>query len=253
MVKTGRMRSAITFDFHNTLVRCDPWFDLEVKDLPVKVAEMLAASGSSFAPRISAQRLTDTYRTLRSEIIAHGREMDAVTGVIETFRRLGWVVTIEAVEPIVDSMFRELVTVSTLMPGVRETLNHLYRQDIPIGIVSSAVHHEFLEWTLGYHKVRGYFAEVVTSASCGFYKSRTEIYTTACERLGSEPASTVHVGDSFRFDHLCGQAAGLRTVWINERGVNNSDNAPAPSLELSSLVNAGPPIHALLLAPDHAD
>jgi len=28
------MRSAITFDFHNTLIRCDPWFDLEVAGLP---------------------------------------------------------------------------------------------------------------------------------------------------------------------------------------------------------------------------
>ena len=25
---------AITFDFHNTLIHCDPWFELEVRTLP---------------------------------------------------------------------------------------------------------------------------------------------------------------------------------------------------------------------------
>jgi HAD superfamily hydrolase (TIGR01549 family) len=247
------MRSAVTFDFHNTLIRCDPWFDLEVKDLPSEVARALTESGSSIAGTVTGQELTDTYRGLRSEIISHGHELDAVEGVAETFRRIGLHVDIAAITEIVDSKFRALVPASSLMPGVRQTLAHLHEQGIPIGIVSSAVHHEFLEWTLAYHGLRGYLADVVTSASCGFYKSRPEIYYTACERLGSDPASTIHVGDSFRFDHLCGQAAGLRTVLISEHDPSDAINEAAPSLKLTTLVGAGPSIFELTLARGHAD
>ena len=40
------MRPAITFDFHNTLIRCDPWFDLEVAGLPGEVSHALRESGA---------------------------------------------------------------------------------------------------------------------------------------------------------------------------------------------------------------
>ena len=247
------MRAAITFDFHNTLIHCDPWFDLEVAGLPGQVAKELAASGVIAWHSVPTQELTDTYRALRAEIIAHGNEMDAVSGVMETFRRLGLGADQSAVTEIVDHKFRELVVVSAVLPGVRHTLDHLHGLGIPIGVVSSAVHHDFLEWTLAFHGLRAYLTDVVTSASSGFYKSRPEIYYTACDRLGVAPASTIHVGDSFRFDHLGGMAAGLRTIWINDTGSNKHPTAPTPALELRSLVDAGPQIHALLLASRHAD
>jgi HAD superfamily hydrolase (TIGR01549 family) len=248
------MRSAITFDFHNTLIRCDPWFDLEVSGLPAIVAGTLWASGrTSWSSVPPAQDITNVYRSLRAEIIAHGNEMDAVSGVMESFRRLGLDADKNAVTEIVDHTFRELVDVSTVMSGVRHTLEHLNGLGIRIGVVSSAVHHDFLEWTLSIHGLRRYFAEIVTSASTGFYKSRPEIYYSACELLGVAPASTIHVGDSFRFDHLGGIAAGLQTVWINDSGSDGHTESPRPSLELTSLVDGGPPIHQLLLASCHAD
>ncbi len=241
------MGSAITFDFHNTLIRCDRWFDLEVAGLPGEVADALASLGGGL-PLQQRQQLTDTYRALRAEIIAHGNELDATDGVLETFARLGYVVRRDVVRPIVDSLFLPLVAESEVIEGVRETLAHLAELGFAIGVVSSAVHHDFLEWTLEHHDLRSYLADVTTSASSGYYKSRPEIFRAACEHLGATPERTVHVGDSFRFDHLGGSAAGLRTVWLNQSGIERPTGEPSPDLELASLVGAGPLIEQILMA-----
>ena len=193
--------------------------------------------------------MTDTYRALRAEIIVHGNELDATDGVLETFARLGYVEPSEVVRPIVDRLFLPLVAESEVIEGVRETLAYLAQLGIAVGVVSSAVHHDFLEWTLEHHDLRPYFADVTTSASSGFYKSRTEIFHLACERLGVAPEHTVHIGDSFRFDHLGGTAAGLRTVWVNEARIEPPLDGPSPDLEIASLVGAGPLIERLLTAP----
>jgi HAD superfamily hydrolase (TIGR01549 family) len=246
------MRAAVTFDFHNTLIQCDPWFDLEVAELPGQVARMLAVSDAAWQS-VADQELKRTYRALRAEIIAHGNELDAVAGVIETFRRLGLEATHEAICEIVDASFRELVSETSVMAGVSETLEYLHERGLVIGVISSAAHHEFLEWALTFHGLRGYLTDVVTSASTGFYKSRPEIYHVACKRLGTTPASTIHIGDSFRFDHLGGRAAGLRTVWINDIGTVATIGEPPPSLEIASLIGAGPKIHELMIASSYAN
>ncbi|HYP60879.1 MAG TPA: HAD family hydrolase [Thermomicrobiales bacterium] len=242
------MRPAITFDFHNTLIRCDPWFDLEVAGLPGAVSHALWESGAGPDPQ-NRQEMTEVYRALRAEVIDHGNELDATEGVLETFRRMGYVVQSDAVRPIVDRLFLTLVAESEVIDGVRDTLGHIAELGIPVGIVSSAVHHDFLEWTLEHHGLRAFFADVTTSASSGYYKSRPEIFRVACERLGVAPDHTIHVGDSFRFDHLGGSAAGLRTIWFNQAGVDRPDGGPQPDLVLDSLVGAGPLIAQLLAVP----
>lgn len=240
------MRPTVTFDFHNTLINCDSWFNLEVAELPGKVARALEHAGDHSTIRLDDAVLTDTYRQLRAEIIAHGNELDAADGVVETFSRLGQNLERSALAEVVDGLFRQLVESSAVCDGVRETLEYLELSLVQMGVVSSAVHHDFLEWTLAYHGLRGYFADVVTSASSGFYKSRPDIFRTACERLDVSPDAAVHVGDSFRFDHLGAKSAGLRTVWINHHAVPAQIGTPRPTLELGSLIGAGPHIQQML-------
>ena len=240
------MRQAITFDFHNTLIRCDAWFDLEVKMLPSQVAKSLVATGDLTQDSVSDQELNVRYRALRAEIITHGHELTAVEGVQETFRRTGICMPVDKIEPIVHSLFHELVGQSAIVEGACTTLSHLHRQGYLIGIVSSAVHHDFLEWTLTHHDLRRYLSVVVTSASSGYYKSRPEIYRHAFEKLDAPLSRSVHVGDSFKFDHLGGLAAGLQTVWLNEHGHTHPRESPSPTLTLPSLVDAGPQIQSLL-------
>jgi HAD superfamily hydrolase (TIGR01549 family) len=243
------MQPAITFDFHNTLIHCDPWFDLEVTELPGEVARTLVDAGHASFDADHRTEMTAVYRALRAVIIAHGNELDATAGVLETFQRMGYVADQRLVESVVDELFRPLVAETELVPGVRDTVAYLADAGYVLGVVSSAVHHDFLEWSLTHHGIRPYFADVVTSASVGFYKSRPEIYRIACGRLGSAPGQTIHVGDSFRFDHLGGSAAGLRTVWLNRKGIEPAPAGPRPELELPTLVGAGPRIAALLENP----
>lgn len=240
------MRQAITFDFHNTLIRCDAWFDLEIMTLPGEVAKRLGAARELASDSVPEHELTKTYRALRAEIIDHGQELTAVDGVQETFRRLGLRVPADKIEPIVQSLFHDLIGQAAMVQGADSTLAYLNSLGYQIGIVSSAVHHEFLEWVLAYQGLRQYLTVVVTSASSGYYKSRPEIYRHAFEKLDAPLSRSVHVGDSFKYDHLGGLAAGLRTVWFNESGTVHPPDAPCPALTLSTLVGSGPQIHGLL-------
>ena len=58
---------------------------------------------------------------------------------------------------------------------------------VPLGVISSAVYHPFLEWCLEAWGLRDDFAAVITSAGCGFYKSHPGIYQCALDALGAAP------------------------------------------------------------------
>jgi FMN phosphatase YigB (HAD superfamily) len=232
------MAATVTFDFHNTLVRCDPWFDLEVHTLPIKVGEHLGLH--------NPERVRETYRGLRREIIEHGREMDAVAGVVEAWARLGESLPVHDVSDVVDEQMSALVHQAQLIDGAADALLRLSSAGFTLGVISSAVHHEFLEWSLECLGVRNQFVEIVSSAKIGFYKSRTEIYELTYKRLGAQPQHSVHVGDSWRFDHLTGQAAGLRTIWFNDAGAQSKGMGADPHAIVTHLDQVPAEIHRVL-------
>ena len=132
------------------------------------------------------------------------------------------------------------------VPGALELIRDLTRSGVLLGIVSSAVYHPFLVWSLDAFGISGSFATVVTSASAGYYKSRTEIYAHALEQLRVDPARSVHVGDSWRWDAGTAKLAGMKTVWLNPKSV---DADVTPDLEIASLHGAAPAILGLLGIP----
>ena len=111
---------------------------------------------------------------------------------------------------------------------------------VPIGIVSSAVFHPFLEWTLESFGIRDAFRGFITSASAGFYKSRPELYVHAAELLGATPERMVHVGDSLRFDVGGASRAGMGTVWLRGDRSEPEDPSIRPDLTLSTLSRQRP-------------
>ncbi len=229
------MRAAVTLDFHNTLIHCDPWFDLEVRTLPSKVYARLASANGVAPAEIEA-----TYGTLRREIMAHGNELDAVDGTQETFRRLEIPADRAEISAIVDDLFRELVDDSHPVQGAPELLAALSELGIPMGIVSSAVHHEFLRWCLERHGMDHYLTTIITSASAGYYKSNPEIYRIALRTIDADPRQSVHIGDSFRFDHLSSRQIGMATVWLNADQVPIPPSEPQPDLAVTSLFDLAP-------------
>jgi HAD superfamily hydrolase (TIGR01509 family) len=105
-------------------------------------------------------------------------------------------------------------------PGIREAVTALADAGMRLAVISNAVYHPFIEWCLADWGLADAFMSVISSASCGYYKSHAGIYRCALEALGTSPAETVHIGDSYRFDVEAAHALGMRTVWLNLTGAD---------------------------------
>lgn len=229
---------AITLDFHNTIARCDRWFTLEVRELVPEVLRLLAARGELNTAEGTAEHARIAYRALREGIIASGEERDALDCTLATLHTLGLAPAEDAVAAAIETLMREALTETTPQPGVIAAITALHERGLRLGVISSAVHHPFLDWTFTRFGIAKAFDTVVTSASCGFYKTRPEIYHAALAGLGFTAAETVHVGDSYRFDVQGAHRAGLRAVWYasTEAALAQGDNeADATVADLATL------------------
>lgn len=238
--------AAITFDFHNTLADCPEWFELEVRHLPSAYLRWHAGQG---AARYSVATLDDAdsrYRTLRHEIMAHGNELTAEQSLRAIFDDMSIPAEDPELEAGVAALMREAASLARPIPGAVETVRAIVQSGRRLGVVSSAVYHPFLEWTLEAFGIRSDFATIVTSASAGFYKSRPEIYLHAADLLSAQPNHMVHVGDSLRFDVGGAGRAGIGTVWLQHQGRPGDGSEFVPDLTLDSLEGSAPSILQLL-------
>jgi FMN phosphatase YigB (HAD superfamily) len=239
----------ITFDFHNTIATCDDWFQLEVRYL---VSSFLNWHARNHNSSVSAEQLAaaDTaYRTLRLDIHDHGNEQTAEQCVVTILDQIKIDIPHDEIERGVHELMRETEPLAHPKSGVLDTVHQLASAGVPLGIVSSAVYHPYLEWTLDRFGIFDAFAVVVTSASSGFYKSRPEIYLCAADALGIASTDVVHVGDSLRFDVGGAQRAGMRAVLIGDEPETSMNGDPVPDLVLPSLSGAAPRILSLLSTP----
>jgi FMN phosphatase YigB (HAD superfamily) len=237
---------AITFDFHNTLAACPEWFELEIRRLP---SAFLGWWSDRDGRRFDSRVLEDAdghYRQLRKEIIEHGNELTAEACLEHVFSGMQIQVPAEDVRAGTAYLMREALAGASPTLGAIETVQEIHRAGVPIGVVSSAVYHPFLEWTLADFGIRDAFRAVVTSASVGFYKSRPEIYWHAADELGTVPERMVHVGDSLRFDVGGACRAGMGTVWLRDDRGERGDTSLVPDLTLDSLESAAPRILTVL-------
>lgn len=237
-------RRAVTFDFHNTLVHCDDWFELEVRTLPSAFAGWHAERHGPIAANEDAAAFDAAYRTLRRSIIEHGHELTAERSLAVVFGQFGiHVDDVELAEGVHDLMSGALSS-ATAVPGAVESVRALSERNVPLGVVSSAVYHPFLEWALARIGLGDAFEIIVTSASCGYYKSRPEIYWHTLDALEARPDASLHIGDSLRFDVGGAARAGMRTVWLDHGAAPSPDYAP--DLSISTLQGAAPRIVDLL-------
>lgn len=229
---------AVTLDFHNTIARCDRWFELEVRELVPELLRLLRERGEHGGDGDEAERARAAYRALRQEIITSGDERDAIDCALATLTAIDVALPQTAVAAAIETLMREALEDATPIPGVIEAIGALRARGLRLGVVSSAVHHPFLDWSLARFGVADAFSTVITSASCGYYKTRPEIYRLALHRLGVAADETIHVGDSYRFDVQGARRAGLRTVWYapTDLALSQPDNeADATIADLATL------------------
>lgn len=239
---------AVTFDFHNTLAACPEWFDLEVRRLPSSfLAWWAAETGRTFSDE-ARDEADARYRQLRRDIIEHGNELTAEACLASVFADMNIAVPEAELASGVEYLMRLTLTGTTPIPGAIETVLALQQSGTPIGVISSAVYHPFLEWTLELFGILGAMHTVITSASAGYYKSRPELYLHAAQRLGAPPARIVHVGDSLRFDVGGASRVGMGTVWLQHETNANAEHAVVPDLTLRTLEGSAADILGLLVS-----
>jgi FMN phosphatase YigB (HAD superfamily) len=230
--------TTVTFDFHNTIAICDEWFELEVRTLVPELFNWLEARESLYVAASTREQAQQIYRAFRLDIIQHGEERDAVDGVLHVLRLLELDIDRSLVEQGIRDLMWAALPGCRPVDGVIDTVRQLAAAGVRLGVVSNAVYHPFLEWSLAKFGIAEYFASVVTSASAGFYKSRPEVYQHALRELNACPEHALHVGDSYRFDVEGAERAGMRTVWycISDR----EGSGDAADLRVSSLVGLAP-------------
>jgi HAD superfamily hydrolase (TIGR01509 family) len=237
---------AITFDFHNTLASCPAWFELEVRHLPSAFLRWWSdRDGRHLAPTLFDEADT-RYRQLRQEIMEHGNELTAEACLEHVFGPMRLQVPEDDVRSGVADVMRGALAGAAPIAGAVTTVREIHQAGVPIGIVSSAVYHPFLEWTLDAFGVRDAFDVIITSASAGFYKSRAELFVHAAELLAATPERMVHVGDSLRFDVAGASRAGMGTVWLQGDRSHSEDPSIRPDLVLTTLEEAAPEILTVL-------
>ncbi len=240
----------VTFDFHNTLAACPEWFDLEVKHLPSSFLTWWSKTRAGFVSPGAGEEADRRYRQLRYEIIDHGNELTAEESLRVVFGAMNISVSELAINEGIESLMRGALAGASPVAGAVESVHAIHRAGVSIGIVSSAVYHPFLDWTLEKFGIRHLFRVIVTSASAGFYKSRPEIYLHAADALGANPSRVIHIGDSLRFDVGGARRAGMGTVWLKHDPDAKDDETIVPDLTLLTLEASSPAILQLLASRD---
>jgi FMN phosphatase YigB (HAD superfamily) len=239
-----------TFDFHNTVAYCDLWFNLEIRDLPARVLNTLAPRMGISATAAIRSEAISRYRDMRVGIMASGIEVDALQSVARVFRTMGLPVDHQAIEAAIDGLMRQALTHLTPVPGSVDTISNLIGAGVPVGIISSAVYHPFLEWSLARFGLLQRLAFIATSASVGYYKSDVRIYHQAYRGASAAIELGVHIGDSPRWDIDTAKRAGLGAVLYAEKSDRRrqaqGNDLAEPDLVLDSLVGADQPILRLL-------
>lgn len=239
-------KPAITFDFHDTLVRCPEWFDLEVKTLVSDFLRWRADEDRFDLSHVDLLAVDAAYRTLRAEIIDTGLELPAEECIAVTLERVRLSASTSDIEEGTRHLMMRTLEHATPIDGAVETVRAISAEGVPLAIVSSAVYHPFLEWSLAKFGLHDQFDVVTTSASCGYYKTRPEIYTHTLERLSAPAEVSVHIGDSYRFDVHGAGRAGMRTVWLNAKGAQPLPDLLPPHHTVETMVGSAPSLLRLL-------
>lgn len=240
------MIALVTFDFHNTIAECDEWFQLEIRDLPVRVLEIVYPDALD---QHTPERITAVYRELRTSVMACGKEIDALEGVLRVLGRLGIDVDGDGVDAAIERLMCDASALATPIHGAVDAVRDVAASGAKVGIVSSAVYHPFLEWTLARFGVTDDLAFIMTSASSGIYKSNPEIYRRAIRSAGSHPSRSIHVGDSAKWDVWSAQQAGMKAVWFSNGDADTLVDRPlesTPDHVVTSMADVAPWVLATL-------
>ncbi|MBQ8627288.1 MAG: HAD family hydrolase [Agathobacter sp.] len=130
----------------------------------------------------------------------------------------------------VEYEFLEHLKEDILLDEVKETLESLHAQGIPMYVFSNSI---FTEKTASRHiekyGILEYFEKVFSSGDYGVRKPGKEFFQIAIEEiLRMHPEATIDdiffVGNDYEADAVGGTGAGLKTIWYNVSHMPNEKN-----------------------------
>lgn len=109
-----------------------------------------------------------------------------------------------------------------LFPDVPGLLSAAEQAGLPVALLTNSAHAP-TRVKLDALDLAERFEVVVTTDTLGFGKPDPRVYLEACRLVGAQPHRVVCIGDSIEWDVLGAQAAGLRAVWLDRRGLGTSE------------------------------
>jgi putative hydrolase of the HAD superfamily len=100
-----------------------------------------------------------------------------------------------------------------VFPEVREVLTVLRQSGLRLAVISNFT--DALLAVCETHELAGYFECLVASASAGSQKPDAGIFREALRRTGSDPETSVHVGDNYVADVLGARGSGIDGVLVD--------------------------------------
>ena len=182
------VRQAVTFDFHNTLAACPEWFELEARHLASSLLAWRAAAPVFPSIRISRRRLTPGTGSYDARSWTMAKSSPRKRVCTRSLPRCSSIFPSKRSRTGSRSRCVGCLAGATPIPGAVEAVRAI-AQERRVGIVSSAVYHPFLEWTLATFGILEAFAVIVTSASAGFHNrapSCTCMPRSARRRAGAD-------------------------------------------------------------------
>jgi putative hydrolase of the HAD superfamily len=207
----------VLFDLYGTLV--DIQLDEDSAALWIGLADALRSSGAHVDPA----GVRGLFLSILKEEAVRGRE-----GFImeRAFRRLMTSVgVIGDVEPI-GRLFRQLsLKTLTLRPFVVPLFEALSRSRTKTGIVSNT-EAVLTRFDLDCFPVLLTVGTIVLSSEVGARKPDPQIFLLALERLHATSTSALFIGNDWNADIVGARRAGLRAIFLEERGRHSASAAP---------------------------
>ena len=238
----SQLLKAVLFDFDDTLVDWSKvtlnWGDIEASRL-AQVHDYLAGRANGL--EASLEKLIDVYwkrtRTAWSEGRVNLRAPNMPQMLLTTLRDLGVADEYLDAREILDVYDWTAVPGTTVFPDVPPVLELLREHGIKTGIVTNASQPMWMrDAELKAFGLIDYFPDCrVSGADAGYLKPHRRIFEMALDRMGTEPAETVFVGDNPVADIAGAQAMGMHAVRRVNPDTSYNGRVTKPHKALQSL------------------
>jgi putative hydrolase of the HAD superfamily len=151
--------------------------------------------------------VTESYRERRME------ELDQAALFRESLAAIGFDLPDDTIEHIVHLDHSAWSNSLRVEPDIVQILERLDSDGYPMGLVSNvSLRPDLMRQDIERLGLGRFLKATVFSSEVGWRKPDPRIFRTALERLGTEPAETVFVGDRLYDDVSGAQAVGMRAV-----------------------------------------